>query len=213
MTSGANRIRDIIKSLGNLARLDESEIKYINLHENIDSTLIILDNRRKEKPNHPGIQVDKQYGDIPQIECYAGQLNQVFLNLINNAIDAIGDRYKKQTLQQILNEPGMIWISTMLTEEKTVQIRIADNGIGISPDIISKVFDPFYTTKPVGSGTGLGLSTSYQIIVEKHGRTLRCVSQESVGSEFVIEIPLKLPQQSSSTQSQPPPGKINPSGD
>ncbi|TVU52277.1 MAG: PAS domain S-box protein [Arthrospira sp. PLM2.Bin9] len=212
MTLGADRIRDIIKSLRTFARLDESEVKYINLHENIDSTLMILDNRRKEKPNHPAIQVYKQYGDIPQIECYAGQLNQVFLNLINNAIDAICDRYKKQTLQQIINDPGMIWISTMLTEEKTVQIRIADNGIGISPDIISKVFDPFYTTKPVGSGTGLGLSTSYQIIVEKHGGTLRCVSQESVGSEFVMEIPLKLPQKSSLTQSQPPSGKINPLG-
>ncbi|XDE60886.1 PAS domain-containing protein [Arthrospira platensis BEA 1257B] len=199
MTLGADRIRDIIKSLRTFARLDESEVKYINLHENLDSTLMILDNRLKEKPLHPAIQVHKQYGDIPQIECCAGQLNQVFLNLINNAIDAICDRYKKQTQEQIINEPGMIWISTMLTEQKTVQIRIADNGIGISQEIISKVFDPFYTTKPVGSGTGLGLSTSYQIIVEKHGGTLRCVSQESVGSEFVIEIPLKLPQNSSST--------------
>lgn len=196
MAFGADRIRDIIKSLRTFARLDESEVKYINLDENIDSTLMILDNRLKEKANHPPIKIHKQYSDIPRLECYAGQLNQVFLNLFNNAIDAIRDRHQKLSLEDINKDPGNIWINTLLTEQQTVQIRIADNGIGMSSKTISKIFDPFYTTKPVGSGTGLGLSTSYKIIVEKHGGTLRCVSQESVGSEFVIEIPLRLPHNS-----------------
>jgi len=196
MKTGADRIRDIVKSLRTFARLDESEVKDIDLHENIDSTLTILETRLKEKPKHPAIQIQKQYAEVPRIECYAGQLNQVLLNLFNNAIDAIHDRDQTRSLEAIVSDPGCIWIGTMLTEAKTVQIRIADNGIGMSPETVAKIFDPFYTTKPVGAGTGLGLSTSYQIIVEKHGGTLRCVSQEGVGTEFAIEIPLTLPRPS-----------------
>ncbi|MGC9524519.1 MAG: PAS domain S-box protein [Limnospira sp.] len=193
MKTGADRIRDIVKSLRTFARLDESEVKDIDLHENIDSTLTILETRFKEKPKHPAIQIQKQYGELPRIECYAGQLNQVLLNLFNNAIDAIHDRDRDRSLEDIISDPSCIWISTILTEAKTVQIRIADNGVGMSPETVAKIFDPFYTTKPVGAGTGLGLSTSYQIIVEKHGGSLRCVSQEGVGTEFAIEIPLTLP--------------------
>lgn len=189
MKTGAERIRDIVKSLRIFSRLDESHLKKIDLHENLDSTLMLLESRLKEQPHHPAIQVVKQYGNLPLVECYAGELNQVFMNLLTNAIDAVEQRNKQRSLKEIIADPGMIWITTSLTDSQALQIRIADNGIGMSPEVLAKIFDPFFTTKDVGLGTGLGMSTSYKIIVETHKGQLSCISEAGFGTECVIEIP------------------------
>lgn len=189
MKVGAERIREIVKSLRTFSRLDEAEMKGIDLHENIESTLMILKPRLKKTVEHQAIQVVKDYGVMAQIECYAGQLNQVFMNLLANAIDALEERDKTRTPSEISINPSTIKICTRMLETHWVQIRISDNGIGIKPDVISKIFDPFYTSKPVGKGTGLGLSISYQIIVDKHHGTMRCLSEQEKGTEFIVEIP------------------------
>lgn len=187
MQLGTNRIREIVKSLRNFSRLDEAEFKSVNIHEGIDSTLMILHNRLKAKSEHPEIAIVKEYGALPNIKCYPGQLNQVFMNLFTNAIDA---------LEAALNQPEWgdrqptIWIRTEMLSSQRIAIRIIDNGSGIPEHYRSKLFDPFFTTKPVGKGTGLGLSISYQIVVENHGGRLRCNSQINRGSEFIIEIPI-----------------------
>ena len=191
MKVGAERIREIVKSLRTFSRLDEADMKEVDIHENIDSTLMILQNRLKGKPNFPSINVIKDYGKLPLIECYPGQLNQVFMNIIANAIDALEDRDKGRTEAEVQANPGTIKISTAIDEAKRIQIRIADNGVGISKKVVDKIFDPFYTTKAIGKGTGLGLSISYQIIVDKHCGELLCRSELGVGTEFLIDIPLK----------------------
>ncbi|MBW4678438.1 MAG: PAS domain S-box protein [Desmonostoc geniculatum HA4340-LM1] len=182
MTVGTQRIREIVLSLRNFSRLDEAEFKDVDIHEGIDSTLMILHNRLKGKPNHLEISVIKEYGKLPLIECYPGQLNQVFMNLLANAIDALEDSF--------VGEQGQIRICTELCDSQWVIIRISDNGIGIPQEILPKLFDPFFTTKDVGKGTGLGLSISYQIVVEKHHGSLSCNSIPGQGSEFVIKIPI-----------------------
>jgi signal transduction histidine kinase len=187
MTVGAERIREIILSLRVFSRLDEAEIKVVNIHENIDSTLMILGHRLKPKPEHPTIKVIKEYGELPLIECYAGQLNQVFINILHNAIDVLEESFK---LAGSDHTSPTIWIHTEL-ENNYLIIRIADNGQGIPEEIQSRIFDPFFTTKPVGVGTGMGLAVSYQIITEGHNGSLHCVSQLGQGTEFVIKIPLK----------------------
>jgi signal transduction histidine kinase len=141
---------------------------------------MILQHRLKAKSNHPEIQVIKEYGQLPLVSCYAGQLNQVFMNILANAIDALEDL--------LINNPT-IWIHTEMTKHNYILISIADNGAGIPENILSKLFDPFFTTKPVGQGTGLGLSISYQIIVEKHKGKIYCDSKLGEGTKFVIEIP------------------------
>ncbi|MBZ8180825.1 PAS domain S-box protein [Oscillatoria salina] len=191
MKFGAMRIKEIVKSLRTFSRLDEAEKKAVDLHENIDSTLMILQNRLKAKPDHPEIIIVKEYGELPLVECYAGQLNQVFMNLLTNAIDALDERDKQRTADEIKANPSTITITTQtLPIEHSVRIAIADNGIGIKPEAMVKIFDPFYTTKAVGKGTGLGLAISYQIVTERHGGILRCNSQVGQGTEFVIQIPL-----------------------
>ncbi|MBW4602939.1 MAG: HAMP domain-containing protein [Calothrix sp. FI2-JRJ7] len=180
MSIGTKRIREIVLSLRNFSRLDEAECKEANIHEGIDSTLMILQHRLKAKSNHPEIQIIKDYGQLPLVNCYAGQLNQVFMNILANAIDALEDSF--------INNPT-IWIHTVLTQNN-ILISIADNGVGIPENVLSKLFDPFFTTKPVGKGTGLGLSISYQIIVEKHKGKISCDSKLGEGTKFVIEIPL-----------------------
>lgn len=189
MKVGAERIREIVTSLRTFSRLDEAEMKKIDLHENIDSTLMILQNRLRPKSDRCAIKVIKDYGKLPLIDCYAGQLNQVFMNMISNAIDAIEDREKKDLIANKPKRESYIRISTAVIED-LVQISITDSGIGMHKSVIDRIFDPFYTTKPVGSGTGLGLSISYQIIVEKHRGNLQCFSELDKGTEFVIEIPL-----------------------
>ncbi len=182
MTIGTQRIREIVLSLRNFSRLDEAEFKDVDIHQGIDSTLMILHNRLKAKPNHPEIAVIKEYGKLPLIECYPGQLNQVFMNLITNAIDSLE--------QSFIGEQGQIRISTGVCDSKWAIIKIADNGLGIAQEILPKLFDPFFTTKDVGKGTGLGLFISYQIVVNKHAGYLSCNSIPRQGAEFIIQIPI-----------------------
>jgi signal transduction histidine kinase len=189
MRIGTNRIREIVLSLRNFSRLDEAEVKEVDIHEGIDSTLVILNNRLKAKPDRPEIQVSKEYGNLPLVECYAGQLNQVFMNILSNAIDALEEHDRDGTLEKIQAQPSTICISTA-AQDKTITISIKDNGAGISEVVRSKLFDPFFTTKPVGKGTGLGLAISYQIVTEKHGGKLSCYSQPGQGAEFLIELPI-----------------------
>ncbi|MEH2264288.1 trifunctional serine/threonine-protein kinase/ATP-binding protein/sensor histidine kinase [Nostoc sp.] len=182
MRVGAVRIREIVLSLRNFSRLDESEIKSVDIHSGINSTLLILQHRLQNNSKHPEITVIQKYGQLPLVNCYASALNQVFMNIINNAIDALEESYT--------NRQPTIIIQTEFTEAKKVVIRIADNGIGMSESVRNKIFNPFFTTKSIGSGTGLGLSTSYSIVVEKHGGKLSCISAPGEGTEFIIEIPL-----------------------
>ena len=189
MKVGSDRIQKIVLALRNFSRMDEAEVKEVNLHEGIDSTLMILQNRLKSRADHPAIEVVKDYGNLPLVECYAGQLNQVFMNIITNAIDALEERDQTRSLEDIQQHPSQIRISTAISGKNRVQIRIADNGAGIPQTLLSRLFDPFFTTKSVGKGTGLGMSISYQIITEKHGGLLQCYSTPGQGAEFVIEIP------------------------
>ncbi|HBE33964.1 MAG TPA: histidine kinase, partial [Cyanobacteria bacterium UBA11368] len=185
MTVGIDRICQIVRSLRSFSRIDENEMKPVNLHDGIDSTLLILQNRFKAKNNRPGIEVIKEYGNLPLVECYAGQINQVLMNAIANAIDAIEDRIDQGSCFN-----PKIEIVTAVVGQSAL-IRIADNGIGMTEEVRSRLFDSFFTTKPLGKGTGLGLSISYQIVVEKHGGALWCESTPGQGTEFKIEIPLR----------------------
>ncbi|MBD2610459.1 PAS domain S-box protein [Nostoc punctiforme FACHB-252] len=237
MKIGAQRIREIVLSLRNFSRMDEADMKEVNIHEGIDSTLMILEHRIKATPERPAIQIIKQYSDLPLVECYAGQLNQVFMNILANAIDALEEaigsrewgvgngemretremgqgrrvfplcplphalcpmpddsscstvRNSKTELSTLCLIPT-IRIQTELTSKKQVVIRIADNGLGIPKEVKQRLFDPFFSTKPIGKGTGMGLSISYQIISQKHCGSLECISQLGSGAEFVITIPL-----------------------
>ncbi|MEA5594227.1 protein kinase domain-containing protein [Rivularia sp. UHCC 0363] len=184
---GTSRIRQIILGLRNFSRLDEAEMKCVDIHEGIENTLMILQHRFKAKDNRPEIQVIKEYGQLPQINCYASQLNQVFMNILSNAIDALEDSQTKRKT----NENLAIRIVTEIVNSNTARIKISDNGSGIEQKVQQKIFDPFFTTKPVGSGTGLGLSISYQIIVDKHKGQLICNSTVGEGTEFLIDIPMK----------------------
>ncbi|MEH1919059.1 sensor histidine kinase [Nostoc sp.] len=194
MEVGAERISEIVLSLRNFSRLDEAEKKRVDIHQGLDSTLLILQSRFKDSVDHPGIKVVKNYGDLPLVDCYAVQLNQVFMNIISNAIDALDNYDSRGAIAEIHANPNIITITTEIIETNCV-IRIADNGSGITEAVKERLFDPFFTTKPVGKGTGLGLSISYQIVVEKHGGTLRCVSEPGQGTEFWIEIPLSMNKQ------------------
>ncbi|MBD1833068.1 GAF domain-containing protein [Cyanobacteria bacterium FACHB-472] len=197
MQVGAQRIRDIVQSLRVFSRLDESEVKDVDIHQGIDSTLMLLQNRLKAKPEHPAIEVVKEYGQLPKIECHAGQLNQVFMNLLTNAIDAIEEFNAKRSYKDRQANPGRITIRTQVLTSKRIAIRIADNGTGIAEDIQQRLFDPFFTTKTVGKGTGMGLAMSYQIVTETHRGQLRCISAPGRGAEFAIEIPIQQSQQQS----------------
>ncbi|MBD2448565.1 HAMP domain-containing protein [Nostoc sp. FACHB-152] len=190
MEVGASRISEIVKSLRNFSRLDEAEFKAVDIHEGIDSTLMILQHRLKAKAENTPIQVIKDYGQLPLVECYAGLLNQVFMNLLTNAIDALEETHHQHSNQGMTKQPQQIWIKTQLQSEDYVLITITDNGIGIPKGFKLKLFDPFFTTKPVGKGTGLGLSISYQIINKKHQGKLWCDSQPGEGTQFFIEIPV-----------------------
>ncbi|MEG4251382.1 ATP-binding protein [Microcoleus sp. Pol10D4] len=190
MKVGSERIREIVLTLRNFARVDEGEKKPVNIHEGIDSTLLILQHLTKEKPGHSAISLIKNYGDLPKVECYAGQLNQVFMNIINNAVDALREREQKSSLDEIEANPIEMTITTSIISENLARISIKDNGLGMNESVKTKIFDPFFTTKQVGHGTGLGLSISYQIVVDKHGGRLECISAIGEGTEFVIEIPI-----------------------
>ena len=193
MKVGAERIRQIVLTLRNFSRVDESDMKPVNIHEGIDSTLLILQNRLKEKAQCPSIEIIKQYSDLPAVECFASQLNQVFMNIISNAIDALHERFKATTLNSDGGEvpSPRITIRTTALDLHWVRIAIADNGPGIPESICNRLYDPFFTTKAVGEGTGLGLSICYQIVVEKHGGRLYCESELGQGTQFIIEIPVR----------------------
>ncbi len=192
MKVGTERICEIVLALRNFSRLDEADIKAVNIHSGIDSTLLILQHRLKAKPEHLVIEIIKEYGELPAIECYVGQLNQVFMNILSNAIDALDNYNQHRTIAEIKKEPSIITICTKLLNPDWVAISIKDNGPGMTESIKQKIFDPFFTTKPVGEGTGLGLSISYQIVVDKHKGFLKCISSPGQGTEFWIEIPLRL---------------------
>ncbi|GAA6622231.1 GAF domain-containing protein [Scytonema sp. NUACC26] len=187
MKIGTDRIRQIVLSLRNFSRLDQAEIKSVDIHEGIDSTLLILQHRLKGKSNRYPIEAIREYGKLPLVECYAGQLNQVFMNILVNSIDALEEKYTERNAEYEKNTPK-IRIYTEVVED-SVKIVIADNGSGISESIKNRLFDPFFTTKTVGKGTGLGLSISYHIVVEKHRGKLECYSSLNRGTEFVIVIP------------------------
>ena len=188
---GTQRIQEIVKSMRIFSRVDEAEVKTVNIHEGIDSTLTLLHHRLKVKPDHPEIELIKEYGQLPQVECHAGQLNQVFMNIISNAIDALDESNQQRSFAEIQQHPNRIQISTKVIDDNWVAIHISDNGRGVCETVGPKLFDPFFTTKPIGKGTGLGLSISYQIIVEKHGGRLYCQPVSGKGIEFVIEIPIR----------------------
>ncbi|MEH1965122.1 PAS domain-containing sensor histidine kinase [Nostoc sp.] len=204
MKVGADRIREIVLSLRTFSRLDEAEMKAVDIHEGIDSTLMILQSRLKANDQRPTIEIIKEYGKLPLVECYAGQLNQVFMNILSNAIDALEESYpagrrsayvicpilweNARRLEQITSP--QIRICTQLEKSNQVTIKFADNGLGIPEDVKKQLFDPFFTTKPIGKGTGMGLAISYQIITERHGGSLECLSEPEQGAEFVIKIPL-----------------------
>ncbi|MBW4649132.1 MAG: PAS domain S-box protein [Kastovskya adunca ATA6-11-RM4] len=188
MQMGSDRIRQIVLSLRNFSRTDEADKKDVDIHEGIENTLLILHHRFKAKSDYPEIEVVKEYSTLPLVECYVGQLNQVFMNILTNAIDAL------ELLDFSRQTPGKkpkIWLRTSISDDQSrVLIRLIDNGPGMSESTRTRLFDPFFTTKPVGKGTGLGLSISYQIVVEKHGGELTCVSEPGQGTEFCLEIPI-----------------------
>ncbi|HIK16377.1 MAG TPA: GAF domain-containing protein [Leptolyngbyaceae cyanobacterium M33_DOE_097] len=201
MRMGSDRIRQIVLSLRNFSRLDEAEMKPVNIHEGIDNTLLILRNRLKLTSAKFEIQVVKEYGNLPLIECYAGQLNQVFMNILSNAIDALDEMPNPIitiSTEIVSRSAGDNLSSQILSQPDNLIIRIRDNGAGMTEITQQKLFNPFFTTKPIGKGTGLGLSISYQIVVEKHGGVLKCTSEVGKGSEFWIEIPVRQPNYPSS---------------
>lgn len=191
MRIGTDRIRQIVLSLRNFSRMDESEFKEVNIHEGIDSTLLILQHRLKAGPEHPEIEVIRDYGDLPLVECYPGQLNQVFMNILANAIDALEELNTKRVACSIEKHPCCITIRTSVVDSLLVKIAIEDNGNGIPESIQTQIFNPFFTTKPVGKGTGMGMAISYQIITEKHGGTLSFFSTAEKGTKFEICIPVQ----------------------
>lgn len=191
MEIGAERIKNIVTSLRNFSRLDEAEIKYVDIHEGIDSTLLLLEHRLKIQSNRSGgrlaIEVIKEYGNVPLIECYPGQLNQVFINILTNAIDAFDNFISPSHI----NHKPQIRIRTEFNKNNRAKISIIDNGSGIPEETQKRIFEPFFTTKPVGKGTGMGLAISHQIIAQRHGGSLECISELEKYTEFVIIIPLK----------------------
>ena len=197
MQVGAERISEIVRSLQSFSRLDETGLKAVDIHEKIDNTLLLLQHRLRAEGARKEIQVIKNYGQLPLVTCYASQLNQVFMNLLSNAIDAL----ENQT------SPRIITISTSLSQKSNIKsqkeaepisncqvvvIRVADNGLGMVEAVKNNIFDPFFTTKTVGHGTGLGLSLSYQIVVEQHLGQISCISAVGQGTEFIVEIPVHL---------------------
>jgi signal transduction histidine kinase len=186
MQMGSDRIREIVKSMQNFSRTDNSNMTLCDLHDSIDSTVLILRNRLNAQKTRRDIQVVKNYGNLPPVECYAGQLNQVFMNLITNAIDALEEAAENQPDAAL-----KISIRTEVAEFDRVRVRIADTGLGISPQVKERMFEQFFTTKKIGKGTGLGLSIVYKILVKNHGGILRCESEPGKGTEFIIELPVQ----------------------
>ncbi|MEP0755496.1 response regulator [Trichocoleus sp. Lan] len=190
MHTGIDRIRNISTSLRTFSRADVDYKVSVDIHEGLESTLMILQHRLKAQNYRPAIQIIKNYGEIPKVECYLGQLNQVFMNILANAIDAVEEANLGHTYEAIKENPNHIIVKTEMKNEHQVAVRIADNGMGMTKDIKQRIFDHLFTTKPVGKGTGLGLTIAHQIIVEKHGGTLEVNSEWGRGTEFVVTLPI-----------------------
>ncbi|MGK7922318.1 MAG: ATP-binding protein, partial [Trichodesmium sp.] len=191
MKEGTERIAEISKSMRTFSRSDTTAKVAFNIHDGIDSTLLILRHRLKANEVRPEIKVVKNYGELPEVDCYPGQLNQVFMNLIANAIDALEESNSGKSFQEIKAAPNQITITTEIDSEKQQAIiRIRDNGMGMSEEVKDKIFGHLFTTKPVGKGTGLGLSISRQIVEEKHGGKITCSSKLGKGTEFMISLPI-----------------------
>jgi signal transduction histidine kinase len=171
--------------------MDESDFKAVDIHEGIESTLLILQHRWKDGPERPAIQVIRDYSNLPLVECYPSQLNQVFMNILANAIDALEEASAHQTYQETKESPNRIMIQTSIIDSKWVKIAISDNGTGMPESVCKRIFDPFFTTKAIGKGTGMGMPISYQIVIEKHGGKLECSSIPGEGTEFIIQIPMQ----------------------
>jgi len=186
MHMGAERIREIVKSMGSFSRTDNSKMTQCDLHDSIDSTILILRNRLNAKTDRPDIQIIKNYEKLPGVECYAGQINQVFMNLISNAIDALDEAAQNRPNAQL-----KIYIRTEVAGSDRVRVRISDTGTGMTAEVKERMFEQFFTTKAIGKGTGLGLSIVYKILVENHRGTLRCESEPGKGTEFIIELPVE----------------------
>ncbi|MEG4984849.1 ATP-binding protein [Microcoleus sp. BR0-C5] len=195
MQLGIERIRNIVHSLRNFSRLDETEIKSVDIHEGINSTLMILQHRLKAKSDRPAINVIKDYGALPLVNCYAGQLNQVFMNLLANAIDALEERLSREDgavfHPQILIRTEVVPGNSHdnISSASHILVTISDNGVGMTETVRAKVFTPFFTTKPIGKGTGMGLSISRKILIEKHCGQLECISTPEQGTQFIIDLP------------------------
>ena len=202
MKVGTDRVQNIVRSLCNFSRLDEAELKSVDIHDGIASTLLILQHHFKERANRPEIEIIKYYSAPPLIECYPSRLNQVLMNLLANAIDAIDESFQKPSQDTPITSivQPRITITTQLRGDR-VLIQISDNGVGMTETTRSKLFDPFYTTKPIGKGTGLGLSISYQIITQTHSGSIKCESALGSGTEFLIELPIA--QTKPQTQTKP----------
>ncbi|MGB7441266.1 MAG: PAS domain S-box protein, partial [Coleofasciculaceae cyanobacterium] len=193
MQVGGDRIKQIVSSLRNFSRLDEAKLKAVDIHQGIDNTLSLLQHRLKAVGERPAITLIKNYSQLPKVNCYASELNQVFMNLFSNAIDALEEELvKAENLDKIPTLMIRTELSNQESQENTdsIIIGIADNGPGMSEEVVEKIFEPFFTTKPTGSGTGLGLAISYQIVVEKHKGQIHCTSVLGQGTEFIVEIPL-----------------------
>ncbi len=188
MKVGSDRIGELVRSLRQFARLDEAQIKTVDIHQGIDTTLIILQHRLKAQGNRPRIQIIKNYDELPKVECFPGLINQVFMNVLTNGIDALEEEMETE---QTSNFIPRISISTKQLNSQFVTISITDNGTGISESVQNLIFDPFFTTKDIGKGTGLGLSISHQIIVNQHGGKIYFTSKEGKGAEFVIQLPIQ----------------------
>lgn len=200
MRLGSERIREIVKSLRTFSRLDEAEFKEADIHEGIDSTLLLLQHRIKGKSGQAAIEIIKDYEKLPKVKCYPGQFNQVLMNILANAIDALEEKAtfsaiplceKVEPISALSETHPVILIQTRLINNKMIRITITDNGGGIPEAIKTRIFDPFFTTKDVGRGTGMGLAISHEIIVQKHRGSISCVSVPGQGVQFIIEIPVQ----------------------
>ncbi|BAY97312.1 response regulator receiver sensor signal transduction histidine kinase [Tolypothrix tenuis PCC 7101] len=190
MHLSTDRIKEISLALRTFSRIDNTSKIPFDLHQGLDSTLLILQHRLKALGKRPAIQVIKQYGVLPLVECYPGQINQVFMNLFANAIDALEEANQQLGIEENRENPNCITITTSLKDQQMVEIHIADSGIGMSEDIRSRIFDHSFTTKGIGKGTGLGLAIAHQIVVEKHQGHIDVYSQLGRGTTFVLTLPI-----------------------
>ncbi len=190
MSLGIDRIREISSSLRTFSRADQDFKSLFDLHQGLDSTLLILKHRLKANSQRPDIKVIKDYGKLPLIGCFPGQLNQVFMNLLSNAIDALDEASQDKSFQDNQLIPRQITIATRLLPEKQVTVSIRDNGIGMPDEVKSRIFENLFTTKAVGKGTGLGLAIAQQIIAEKHDGHISVLSELNIGTEFMLTLPV-----------------------